>query len=365
MRILIAGGGSAGHINPAISIAKKIIKHFPDSEILFIGSQNGLEKDLVPREGFRIKFIDIAGFKRPLGIKSIKTAFTMVKGFLQANKIVKKFNPDIAIGTGGFVSGPAIYAAHLHKAKVLIHEQNAYPGITNRMLSKYADVAMVSYNSSLGFFKKAKSTVLTGNLIDDSFSNMKLYEPKKGKKTVVVIGGSQGAMTINMAVLGMINDFMKPDDFSLIFTPGKRHYEEILLKLNNKLENVTISDYIYDRDKVYSQADLMVIRGGAISISEVLAMGKPSIIIPSPFVPDHAQERNAKQIYDAGACEIIYDNEDMTPTALYEKMNLLLHDEEKLMKISENAYALGIRDANDRVFKEFLEVYNEINGTRK
>ncbi|MDD4502551.1 MAG: glycosyltransferase, partial [Clostridia bacterium] len=259
MRVLIAGGGSAGHINPAISIAKEIKKHNRESDILFIGSKKGLEKDLVPREGFEIEFIEIEGFKRPFGIKSLKTVLIMIKGFVQANRIVKQFKPDIAIGTGGFVSGPAIFASHMHKAKVLIHEQNAYPGITNRMLAKYTDVAMTSYESALKFFTKSKKAVLTGNLIDDSFSKSVKYEPHDGIKTVVIMGGSQGAMTINNTVIGMINDYMSDKDFNLIFAPGKRHYEEVISRITKKLDNVVINDYIYDREKVYGIADLMVI----------------------------------------------------------------------------------------------------------
>lgn len=365
MKILIAGGGSAGHINPAISIAKEIVKHKPDSKILFIGSQKGLEKDLVPREGFDIKFIEIEGFKRPLTFKSIKTVFIMIKGFFQANKIVREFKPDISIGTGGFVSGPAIFAAYLHKSKIMIHEQNAYPGVTNRMLSRYSDVAMTSYESASKFFIKSKKTVLTGNLIDDCFSSMEKYKPTEGKKTIVIIGGSQGAMTINNAVIGMINDHMNKDDFNLIFAPGKKYFQQVVSKVINKLDNVMIHDYIYERNTIYAKADLMVIRGGAISISEILAMGKPAIVIPSPYVPDHAQEKNAQMIYNNGACEIMYDNETLTSHALYEKINSLLNNNQRLIEISKKAYSLGIRDANERVYKEFLEVSDEINSVGK
>lgn len=365
MRVLIAGGGSAGHINPAISIAKEIKKHNRESDILFIGSIKGLEKDLVPREGFEIEFIEIEGFKRPFGIKSLKTVLIMIKGFVQANRIVKQFKPDIAIGTGGFVSGPAIFASHMHKAKVLIHEQNAYPGITNRMLAKYTDVAMTSYESALKFFTKSKKAVLTGNLIDDSFSKSVKYEPHDGIKTVVIMGGSQGAMTINNTVIGMINDYMSDKDFNLIFAPGKRHYEEVISRITKKLDNVVINDYIYDREKVYGIADLMVIRGGATTLSEVLALGKPSIVIPSPFVPDNAQERNAEQIYNKEACELIYDNKEFNSKALYDKIMHLLENRDKLQNLSNNAYTLGIRDANERVYKEFLEVINEIDGFRE
>ncbi|HOD92475.1 MAG TPA: undecaprenyldiphospho-muramoylpentapeptide beta-N-acetylglucosaminyltransferase [Clostridia bacterium] len=365
MKVLIAGGGSAGHINPAISIAKEIKKHHPQYEILFIGSKKGLEKDLVPREGFSIEFIEIEGFKRPFGFKSIKTIFIMIKGFLHANKIVKNFKPDIAIGTGGFVSGPALYASFLHKSKILIHEQNAYPGITNRILAKCADIAMVSYESTLKFFTKSKKTVLTGNLIDDSFSLSIKYEPHEGIKTVVIIGGSQGAMTINNAVIGMINNHIKEKDFKLIFAPGKRHYEETMSRINKQLPNVIINDYIYDRDTVYRSADLMVARGGATTISEILAMGMPSIIIPSPFVPDNAQERNAEQIYKKDACEIIYDNQDFNADVLYEKIMNMLNDNNKLLELSSNAYAIGIRDANERVFSEIAEVLNETDGIGK
>ncbi|HHT94525.1 MAG TPA: undecaprenyldiphospho-muramoylpentapeptide beta-N-acetylglucosaminyltransferase [Clostridia bacterium] len=365
MNILIAGGGSAGHINPALSIAKKIKNNHPGYKILFIGSEKGLEKDLVPREGFDIEFIEIEGFKRPFGLRSIKTLFVLIKGLFQAGKIIKRFKPDIAIGTGGFVSGPAIYISSLYKAKILIHEQNAYPGITNRMLARRADVAMVSFESALKSLSKAKKTVLTGNLIDESFSDFDKYQPADGMKTVVIIGGSQGAMTINNAVTGMINEYMKETDFKLIFAPGKRHYEEVTGKITKTLKNVTVHDYIYDRNTVYASADLMVTRGGATTISEVLAMGMPSIIIPSPFVPDNAQEKNAEQIYEANACEIIYDNSEFNSKVLYDKIMNLLGDKEKLIALSENAYSLGIRDANQRVYEEFSEVVNEINRSGK
>ncbi len=365
MRVLLAGGGSAGHINPAISIAKKIAKNHPQSYILFIGSKKGLEKDLVPREGFNIQFIEIEGFKRPLGIRSFKTVYIMIKGFLQACSIVRKFKPDIAVGTGGFVSGPAIFASFLRKSKILIHEQNAYPGITNRMLAKCADVAMTSYESALKFFTKSKKAVLTGNLIDDSFAHFSKYEPHNGIKTVVVMGGSQGAMTINNAVIGMINEYMTDTDFKLIFAPGKRHYEETVNRITKKLDNVVINDYIYDRENVYREADLMVIRGGATTLSEVLAIGVPSVVIPSPFVPDNAQEKNAEQIYSKGACELIYDNDEFNSKILYEKITNLLNKRDRLIELSDNAYAIGIRDANERVYNEFSEVWNEIDCTGK
>lgn len=365
MRILIAGGGSAGHVNPAISIAKEIKKHDSSVEILFIGSKKGIEKDLVPREGFDIEFIDVEGFKRPINLKAIKTLFVMMKGLAQTKRIIRKFKPQIAIGTGGFVSGPAIFMAHRYGCRIMIHEQNAYPGVTNRMLSRYADVCMVSFDANSELLSKAKKLVKTGNLIDESFCRSEGYKQNTGKKTIVIIGGSQGAMTINNTVVDMINNHMKKDEFELIFAPGKRHYSEVIDAVKNTDGCIHIQDYIYDRQTVYKNCDLMVARGGAITISEIMAMGKPSIIIPSPFVPDHAQEKNAEQIKDKGACEVIYDDKEFTGKKLYDSISGLLNDDGRRMEIAGKAYSLGIRDANDRVYKEYEEVKNEIMGIGK
>ncbi len=369
MRVLIAGGGSAGHVNPALAIAKEIRKKQEDTQILFVGSVDGLEKDLVPLEGFDIKFIQIKGFKRSLSFDTIKTFFIMIKGFFQARKIVKQFKPDISIGTGGFVSGPVLLAAYLKKSKIMIHEQNTFPGITNRLLSRISDISLSAYESTKEHFKRAKKIVVTGNLIDTAFENMETYSVSSGLKNIVIIGGSQGAMTINRVVAQMINEFIKKDDFSLIFAPGKKHYDLVMSTIKRDLvkdlPNVLIKDYIYEREKTYKKADLMITRGGAISISEVLAMGKPAIIIPSPFVPDRAQERNAEFIYEKKACEIIYDDETFTAQKLYDKIKKMISNPDALMDLSQRAYALGIKDASVRVFKEYMELYDEVKSIRK
>lgn len=366
MKIFIAGGGTAGHINPALAIADLMVSDMKmnKSDITFIGTKRGLEKDLVPRADYDIRFITVRGFRRKISFNTIQGIVSLMIGMLQSRHLMKKEKPDLVIGTGGYVSGPVLYYASKFKIPTLIHEQNALPGVTSKMLAKRVDTCAISFEESRKYFSECKKVVLTGNpLRDDILSldrkqcreNLKI---KENEKLVVVMGGSLGALAVNNAMIDLINREFRENDFKLIYAPGKKYYDEVRGKINRDFECVQIKDYIYNSPEVYNAADLIVARGGAMTISELMAIGLPSILIPSANVAENHQENNARTIEKEGACKVILDK-DLNGKILYELIMTLLADDSKLSEMRKNAYKIGIRDAKKRIadmIREMMKV---------
>ena len=372
MRVLLAGGGTAGHINPALAIAKTIAEKEKDAQILFVGNKDGLEQRLVRNAGFDIKSISISGFKRSLSPKAMvhnaKTAFRAVSASSASAKIIKEFKPDICIGTGGYVSGPVMRAAQKLKIPVIIHEQNAFPGVTTKMLSKKAEYVMLAVDAARKHFDGEPNFVLTGNPIrpevlraDEAKAKAELC--KDSKPLVLSFGGSMGARKINESLVDVISRSGKDGRYHHIHAYGKYgKWFPDLLKENgvdcDTCDNLDIREYIDNMAECMAAADVVVCRCGAITLSEVQALGKPSVLIPSPHVAENHQFHNAMALVDSKAAVVI-EEKDLTPERLTKEIDSLLKDKNALMQYGKNARAMAITDANDRIYNVVKKVYEK------
>jgi UDP-N-acetylglucosamine--N-acetylmuramyl-(pentapeptide) pyrophosphoryl-undecaprenol N-acetylglucosamine transferase len=362
MRVLISGGGTAGHINPGLAIAKFIIQKDPLAEILFIGTEKGLEKNLVPREGFALETIKVRGFKRKISFDTIVAIKELFQGYMKAKKIIKKFKPDIVIGTGGYVCGPVVLNASRMRIPTLIHEQNAFPGVTNKILSRFVDAVAISFKESKNYFKSPKKLIHTGNPvrsdmlgIDKTVARQTL-SLNSDKNLVVVVGGSRGAGKINETVINVIKDYYNKNDCDIIFSTGELQFDSIIQQLGEDLAaSVTVLPYIYDAGNTYTAADLIICRAGAITVSELEALGTPSIMIPSPNVTANHQEYNARALEREGGTVVILEKE-LTPELLYHQMISLLKDKEQLNKMSKNAKKMSITNATEKIYSIIMEI---------
>ncbi|MDP4179777.1 MAG: undecaprenyldiphospho-muramoylpentapeptide beta-N-acetylglucosaminyltransferase [Bacillota bacterium] len=356
MKVLIAGGGTAGHINPGLAIAKYIKAQKPDTEIVFVGTQKGLETKLVPREGFELKTIRVRGFRRKLSKDTIVAIKELFQGYYEARRIVARYKPDIVIGTGGYVCGPVVFSASLKKVPTLIHEQNAFPGVTNRILSRFADVTAISFKESEKFFKSAKKLILTGNPIREEMLKVSREKARQklsldNKPFVVIFGGSRGAETVNNTVVEMLKTNYKEGDFRMIFATGENQYSKVIEKLGDaKFNSVEVAPYIFDMANIMAAADLVVCRAGAITISELTALGVPSIMIPSPYVTANHQEHNARALEKQGAALVILEKE-LSGQLLYKKIRDVINDKNKLQEMAKNAKSVSVIDAAEKIYE--------------
>ncbi len=353
MRIVYAGGGTGGHINPALSIADYIKKKDSSAEALFIGTERGLEKKLVPKSGYEIKYIEVLGFDRKRLWRNAEVLIKLVKANKSCIKILKDFKPDAVVCTGGYVSGPVAMAAHKLKIPVLIHEQNVYPGLTVKGSQKYVDYVAVSFPETVKHIKNKEKCVVTGNPVRSEILQAKKEEAKKALKLgekpfVLVFGGSLGAQKINDTMIGAIKKLSQEGAFSLLFGTGERNYEDVLSKI--KEQNILLNDdiriekYIDNMADAMAAADLVVCRAGAITVSEIAALGRASILIPSPNVVRNHQEQNARE-FEKNNAAIMITEDKLTSEELYNKIVKAIKDEEFLRKLEENAKKLGRRDS--------------------
>jgi len=356
LKVIIAGGGTAGHINPGIAIAKYIREKHPDAEILFIGTKRGMETKLVPYEGFDIKFIRVKGFRRKISLDTLVTVKELFLGIREARQIIRQFKPDIVIGTGGYVCGPVVFVASRMKLPTLIHEQNAFPGVTNRILSRFVDAVAISFKESERYFKSNEKLVYTGNpvrleiLKADRLSAREKLGIDTKKPLVVVVGGSLGAEKINSTIVEMLRKRSGQNSFNMIFATGNSQYEKVKEQLQDvKMPNVNVVPYIYDAANVYAAADLVVCRAGAITCSELTALGIPAIMIPSPNVVANHQEYNARALEKNGAAVVILEK-DLSEELLFNQIMSLLEDKNKLRKMVENSKKSGITNATEKIY---------------
>lgn len=363
LKVIMAGGGTAGHINPALSVAEIIQKLSPNADILFVGTKRGIESDLVVRKGYRIRYIQVRGFERKLSLNTIRSIISLAAGLIQAHHLLRKEKPDLVVGTGGYVAGPVLFIAALRRIPTLLHEQNVIPGITNRILSGQVDVCAVSFEDSLLSFPKAKRTVLTGNPIRKELLETSREEARKklglkdSERMVVVMGGSLGARNINHAMIHLIRNRYRPEDFRLVYAPGKRFFEEVSDAIRPVPEGIDLREYIYDAETVYNACDLIVSRSGAMTVSEITALGIPSILIPSSYVAENHQEPNARSLEKRQACKVILDGE-LNGDLLYDMIKEVLKEDAVLEKMRENARNASIRDAVEQItllIREMLE----------
>ena len=373
MKVLLAGGGTAGHINPAIAIAGYIKEMEPDAEFLFVGNRDGMEQRLVKQAGFPIKSVVITGFKRSLSPKNMahnfKTVYYSFESRSKAKKIIKEFDPDICVGTGGYVSGPVILAACNLGYKAVIHEQNAYPGVTNKMLAKSVDRVMLANEDAKSRFSDKAKFVLTGNPIRPSILATKHSAAKErlglddSKPIILSFGGSLGAECINKAMAELIARSAKDKKYYHIHAYGQQGtwMPDLLKEKGVDVEhcsNLDIRQYIDNMNECLAACDLVISRAGAITLSEVQAKGRPAVLIPSPFVAENHQYHNAMSMVNKKAAMLI-EQKDLTGEKLIETVDSMLTDRSVLEEYRRNAQRMAITDANERIYQTIKEVLSE------
>lgn len=355
MKALIAAGGTGGHINPGIAIANMLKEKGFD--VVFIGTEKGLETDLIPKAGYEIKLIHAAGLKRKITFENIKVLLTMKKGIEECKKIIDEEKPDIVIGTGGYVTAPVMSAAIKKKIPTMIHESNALPGKTTKLFAKKVDCTAVGFEEAINKLKNGKNVVCTGNPTRmKSDADKKAIREKLGvvRPLLLVFGGSQGAQKLNEVMVKLINE-NKFGDYDVIYATGQKHYDEIISKIKNIPENVKIERYIYNMEEVMNASDLLLCRSGALTISEISVIGVASILIPFPYAAENHQYYNAKTLENVGA-GIIIEEKDLEAETLLNKINELMKDEEKLKQMGQNARKIGNPDAIKKVEEEIEKI---------
>ncbi len=360
MRILFAGGGTAGHINPAVAVANYVKSKEENCEFLFVGTKEGMESTLVPRQGFDIKYINIHGFERKLDLKNVKTLFEIFSSISKAKKIIKDFKPDVVMGTGGYVTGPVMYAAHSLKIPTLVHESNAYPGVTVRLSSRFVDVVALGMKEAAGFLPDSKKIEVTGNPIRPSILGGNQFEAKRRleldeRKVILIFGGSLGANKLNMAAADWIADTIEEKKYQIIMSAGRNNqYSGVMERFAqrktdlNKYNHVKVYEYIYDMDLALNAADLIIARSGS-SVSEMTALGKPAILIPSPYVAGNHQEHNARAVEASGGAVVITEDE-LSADILKKSVDKILGDDDRLRGMSRGAKSIGICDATEKIY---------------
>jgi UDP-N-acetylglucosamine--N-acetylmuramyl-(pentapeptide) pyrophosphoryl-undecaprenol N-acetylglucosamine transferase len=366
MKILVAGGGSGGHVNPALAMAGSLRDKYPKAVFLFVGSKRGLENDLVPKAGYKLATIPVRGFSRGSFLSKLVPYIVLMFGMIKALFIVIRFRPELAFGTGGFASGPVLFWTSFFKIPTLIHEANVLPGITNKMLCPKVDITAVGFAKTADNFKKSRRTEVTGNPLRNELLSISREEARdsmslnKTDKLVVIMGGSQGAAPINKAVVDMLKNHYTAGDFRLIFAPGKRHYNELTALFTDIPEGVEIKSYIYNADVVYNAADLIINRAGAMTMAEITALGIPSILVPSPYVAENHQEDNARALESAGGCRVILEDQ-LSGEILYNSIKEILLDSKLSNSMRKNSAEFGIRDAVEKL----LNLFDELIGKGK
>ncbi len=355
MRILLSGGGTAGHINPAIAIAKYAISQDSSCEVLFVGTKKGLERTLVPKEGFDIKFVNVEGLKKELSLRSAVSCAKLAMAVARSMLIIKKFKPDVVVGTGGYVCVSSVIAAKLLGIPSVVHEQNVFPGSAVKFLADKCNVTAISFEESKKYIKKGNCN-LTGNPVRPAILNHTADECKKklglcGKKAVLIFGGSLGAERINDVTTELLKSKPKLEDTVIYFGTGKRDYDRVKENLGSVLpsENIIVTPYIDNMDILMNAADVVVCRSGAITLAEICAVGKSSVLIPSPNVTNNHQEYNARALSDKGAAITITENE-FNVESLREALFGLLDDEARRNKMAQKAKSLGITDAVEKIY---------------
>ena len=360
INILISGGGTGGHIYPAIAIANELKLRYPDSNFLFVGAKDKMEMDKVPQAGYEIKGLWISGIQRKLTLANLSFPFKLMSSLWNASKIIKKFKPDIAIGTGGFASGPTLIMANRKGIPTLIQEQNSFPGITNKLLSKKANKICVAYDH-LGRFFPADKIVKTGNPVRQDLLSIHskreegkvFFKLDKNKKTILFLGGSLGARKINQLVETNL-EFFKKQGVQVVWQCGKLYFEEY--KKYNELENIQVHQFVNRMDYAYAASDIIISRAGASSVSELCIVGKPVIFIPSPNVSEDHQTKNAKSISDKHAAILLKESELETFPIVFET---LIKDKGKQEHLSENINELALPGATTAIVNEVEKLFKK------
>lgn len=354
-KFLFAGGGTGGHLFPAVAVADKIKILIPEAEILFVGTRSKIEGKIVPAMGYGFKSIWIKGFSRKLNLENLLFPLKLLVSVVQSYFISLKFKPSVAVGSGGYVSGPAIFGAAKNGAKVILLEQNSYPGVTTRLLEKYADEVHLSFEDSRKYFKSGEKLYITGNPVRENLSRVNREEALKHfdisplKKIILVLGGSLGAFTINEAVAAAVKSFVGKG-FQVVWQTGRNYFEKYKHMATSEIK---IFAFIDEMNYAYSVCDLLIARAGATTIAELLVLGIPSILVPSPNVAENHQYFNAKSLSENKAAVLIEDKN--LKNELEAKVYSLLEEENVLAGLKKNARAMGKPDAAEIIAKNAIK----------
>lgn len=363
LKVIISGGGTGGHIFPAVSIANAVKADHPEAEILFIGAEGRMEMQRVPDAGYKIIGLPVRGLIRPLwSPKNISVLCDFLKSRIKVKKIIREFKPDVAVGVGGYASAPTLNAAYSLGVPCLIQEQNSYAGVTNKSLARKARKICVAYEGMERFFPKDR-IILTGNPVRQSLVETTISKNEAaasfglnpGKKVILIIGGSLGARTVNESVLNHLDE-IRDSDVEILWQTGKYYYNEIMKRLGEQAEvpNLHPTEFISSMDNAYAAADLVISRAGASSISELCLLGKPCILVPSPNVAEDHQTKNAMALSTKGAAFLVKDieaKEKLIPLALK-----TVSDEQTLRSLPENILKLALRDSAKIIAEEVYKL---------
>jgi len=360
-RVIISGGGTGGHIFPAISVANALRRIDPEIEILFVGAEGRMEMEKIPAAGYRIIGLPVAGIHRSLTLKNITVLIKLLKSLNMAKKVIREFEPDVVVGVGGYASGPVLRQAGKMGIPTLIQEQNSYAGVTNKLLAKKASVICVAYDGMDKYFP-AEKIIKTGNPVRQNFDDLKkleiealsFFNLKKGFPVILVLSGSLGAGSINKSLSDNINMLRDPD-CQWLWQTGKHYYENVkaLVSLSFS-ENISVHGFINRMDYAYAAADIIVSRAGAGTISELCLVGKPVILVPSPNVAEDHQTKNAKALSEKEAAVLITD--DQAIKALVNEAIKLVSDKTRRIVLSENILKMAYRDADIKIAEEVLKL---------
>lgn len=362
LRVIIAGGGTGGHIFPAVAIGHALEKLAPGSQLLFVGAKGKMEMEKVPQEGFEIVGLDIAGFNRSNMLKNVLLPYKVIKSWMQATNILKQFKPDVVVGVGGYASFPILNAAQRAGIPTLVQEQNSYAGKANKALGKKAKAICVAYEHMERFFPKDRLT-MTGNPVRDKISQSKATRKEgqawlgldENKKTLLVVGGSLGARSINEAIDAGL-EAITAEGVQVIWQTGKPYYEKAKERAAGFTNTVKVYDFIKEMDYAYAAADFVISRAGALAIAELSIVGKPVIFVPYPFAAEDHQTSNALALVEHNAALMVRDNE--AKKELVTKLKTLLHDTSMQDIMRNTLKTVAIKDADDRIAKKVIAIAN-------
>ncbi len=368
-KIIISGGGTGGHIFPALAIAGELKHRYPDSEILFVGAEDRMEMERVPAAGYRIIGLPVKGFKRRFTPANILVVIYLVKSILKAKKIISEFNPNLVVGVGGYASGPILRVAGRRGIPTLLQEQNSYAGVTNRLLAKKADKICVAYEGMQKYFP-AEKIVLTGNPVRKDMLDIASKYPEgkaffkipEGFSVILILGGSLGAATINKSILSSLDLISESKGIYFIWQSGRIYYDTATNALKAySAKNIILFDFIHRMDLAYSVADIIVSRSGAITLSELAIVGKPAILVPSPNVAEDHQTKNALALAEKNAAIMIPDTRaghELMPAAVE-----LMRDSKRLKMLAENISRLAVTDSTEKIINEIDILLNTKSGS--
>ncbi|MGY3778849.1 undecaprenyldiphospho-muramoylpentapeptide beta-N-acetylglucosaminyltransferase [Isobaculum melis] len=362
MKIIVSGGGTGGHIYPALALIRKMKELDSELEVLYIGTEKGLERKIVEKEGLPFKAIEISGFKRSLSLENFKTIYRFLKSVSDSKKIVKEFKPDVVIGTGGYVCGPIVYAAAKLGVPTLIHEQNSVAGVANKFLAHYVDKIAICFEEAANDFPENK-VVLTGNPRGEEvigLSKSKILESYglvANQPTLLIFGGSRGALKLNRSFIEAYPEFAKRA-YQVLVVTGEVHYEQVkndIEALHIQAPNLSIQPFVYNMPEIYANVDVVLGRSGATTIAEITALGIPSILVPSPYVTNDHQTKNARSLIQHGAALALTEDE-LSGETLIKVVDELMLNPNKRNEMAQQAEKLGMPDAATRLAKMIQEM---------